>query len=140
MMRKIARTQQKSWAMRQLKVEQDGLCKLCHKPVDMTIKGEGVTDHNHDTGEIRGVLHRSCNAAEGKITNAAGSWGAKSMKYPDIISFLKKTIAYLESEGCGVMYHSHKTPDEQRDARNLKARQARAAAKAKLLLRRKSNE
>lgn len=140
MMRKIARTQQKSWAMRQLNVEQGGLCKLCRKPVDMTIKGEGVVDHDHDTGEIRGVLHRSCNAAEGKITNAAGAWGAKSMKYPDIIAFLKKTIEYLESKGCGVIYHSHKTPDEQRDARNLKARQARAAAKAKLLLRRKSNE
>jgi hypothetical protein len=133
-MRKVPRSNARSWMLRQLQV-QGGLCRLCGKPIDVSIKGEGVTDHSHDTGEIRGILHRSCNSAEGKITNAAGHWGAKSMSYPAIIDFLKRTVAYLEAEGCGVMYHAHKTPDEQRDARNLKARQRRAENKAKLALR-----
>lgn len=134
-MRKIPRSMMRSWAIRQVQVAQGGNCKLCNKPIDLTIKGEGVIDHDHDTGEIRGVLHRSCNAAEGKIANAAGAWGAKSMAYPAIIAFLEQTILYLKGEGCGVIYATHKTVDEKKDARNLKAKQARAANKAKLLLR-----
>lgn len=124
----------RSWVARQLQV-QGGCCALCKKPLDLSIKGEGVSDHDHDTGEIRGVLHRSCNAAEGKIANAAGSWGAKSMAYPAIIAFLEQTVEYLKQSGCGVIYATHKTVDEKKDVRNLKAKQARALNKAKLLLR-----
>ena len=51
---------------------------------------------DHDTGEIRGVLHRSCNSAEGKIANAAGSWGAKDMSYPAIIDYLRRLLALDE--------------------------------------------
>lgn len=133
-MRKLARSQMRSWALRQLQA-QGGLCGICNKPIDTTVKGEMVIDHNHDTGEIRGILHRSCNAAEGKITNAAGHWGAKSMQYPAIIAFLEQTVQYLKGEGCNLMYPTHKTVDEKRDARNLKAREARARAKAKLAMR-----
>lgn len=134
-MPKIPRTAMRSWAARQAKVVQDGLCPLCGKPLDLTIKGEGVIDHDHDTGEVRGVLHRSCNAAEGKIANAAGQWGAKSTKYSDILAFLKSLVAYLQKPGTGMMYPMHKTPDEKRDARNAKARAQRAKVKAVLAMR-----
>ncbi len=125
----------RSWAARQLKVEQNGVCLLCQKPIDLSIKGEGVIDHDHDTGEIRGVLHRSCNAAEGKIANAAARWGAKSSKYEDIVAYLESMIAYLRRPGTGMMYPMHKTEDEKRDLRNAKVRERRAQAKAKLALR-----
>ena len=130
---KLARTAMRSWVAKQLK-EQGGLCAICQTPIDLTTKGEGVVDHDHDTGEIRGVLHRSCNAAEGKIANAAGAWGAKSMKYPDIIAFLAKTLEYLQRPGTGFMYPMHKTPDEKKSATQLKLAKRRAEVKAKQAL------
>lgn len=132
---KLARSQMHSWKVRHLQTVQGGLCALCGKPIDLTIKGEGVIDHDHDTGLIRGVLHRSCNAAEGKAANAIGQWGAKSTKYGDIIAFMENLLAYLKREPTQYIYPLHKTPDEKREIRNAKAREARAAAKAKLLLR-----
>lgn len=132
---KVPRTAMRSWAQRQVKIEQGGLCPLCGKPIDLTIKGEGVIDHNHDTGEIRGVLHRSCNAAEGKATNAIGQWGAKSKDYPSIIAFMERLLVYLKTSGTGRMYPMHKTADEKADARAKVLKERRAAAKAKLALR-----
>lgn len=137
-LRKVPRSMMRSWMLRHLQMVQGGVCPLCGTVIDTTIKGEGVIDHDHDTGEIRGVLHRSCNAAEGRIANAAGRWGAKSMAYPDIVRYLKRVVVYLEAEGTGFMYAMHKTPDEKKDARNAKLREQRAAVKAKLALRRKA--
>lgn len=119
-----------------LLVQQGGKCKLCDKAIDTTVRGrtsDYVLDHNHETGEIRGVLHRSCNAAEGKITNAAGSWGAKSMKYADIIPFLENLVNYLkktQGRATGMMYPDHKTPEQKADAQRLKRNKAAAAKRA----------
>jgi hypothetical protein len=133
-MRKIPRSMMRSWMLRQLQV-QGHVCAVCKLPIDTSIKGEGVLDHNHTTGEIRGVLHRSCNAAIGKVDHAVGHWGSKSMDYANIIPYLQKILDYYKQPGCGVMYALHKTADEKADARNLKARQRRAEVKAKLALR-----
>lgn len=125
----------RSWVARHLNTVQGGTCPLCKMPIDLTKKGEGVIDHDHDTGEIRGVLHRSCNSAEGKISNAAARWGAKSSAYADIITYLQSVVAYLQQPGAGIIYPMHKTADEKKDARNAKAREQRAAARAKVTLR-----
>lgn len=127
---KLARSMMRAYAHR-LHKEQGGLCPLCMKHIDLSIKGEGVIDHDHDDGRIRGLLHRSCNAAEGKISNAAARWGAKSSAYVDIIAYLENTLAYLKAPKKQFIYPMHKTPDERKDARNLKAREARAAGAAK---------
>lgn len=130
-MPKLSRTMMRSWVARHLSTVQNNLCPLCGKHIDLKIKGEGVIDHDHDTGEIRGVLHRSCNAAEGKISNAAARWGAKSASYADVIEYLVSLVAYLRQPGAGIIYPMHKTVDEKRDAVNKKARERRAAVKAK---------
>ena len=127
---KLARSMMRSYAHKLLK-EQDGLCPLCGKEIDLTIKGEGVIDHDHDTGRIRGLLHRSCNAAEGKISNAAARWGAKSSSYADIIPYLERLVLYLKAPPKNLIYPMHKTADEKKDDRNRKAREARAALKAR---------
>jgi hypothetical protein len=116
-------------------MDQGGVCPLCFLPIDLKIKGEGVLDHDHDTGQIRGVLHRSCNAAEGKISNAAARWGAKSADYAAIIPYLERVVEYLKKPASRFIYPLHKTAEEKQDDRNRKAREARAAAKAKLALR-----
>lgn len=128
----------RSWAARHLKTEQGGLCPVCKLSIDLTIKGEGVIDHDHDTGEIRGVLHRSCNAAEGKIANAAGRWGAKSMNYTAIVAYLEGLLEYLKKPGTGMMYPMHKTPEEKKLDRNKAVRERRAAAKAVVAMRRRA--
>ena len=127
---KLARSGMRSYVAKLLK-EQGGLCPLCGKEIDLSIKGEGVLDHDHDTGRIRGVLHRSCNAAEGKIANAASRWGAKSAAYTDIIAYLERMVLYLKQPQKQVVYPTHRTPDEKRDARLAKAREQRAAVKAR---------
>lgn len=134
-MPKLSRTMMRSWVARQLGTVQNGLCPLCGKPIDLRLKGEGVIDHNHDTGEMRGVLHRSCNAAEGKISNAAARWGAKSSSYLDIVTYLESMVAYLKKPGVGMIYPMHKTADDKREATNKAARDRRARVKAVLAVR-----
>lgn len=132
---KIARTALPTWKLRQLRIHQNGLCGICQLPIDTTIKGEGVVDHDHKTGEIRGILHRSCNAAEGKVFNAASHWGAKTADPAAVRDYLIKLLAYWGRPYTGFMYPMHKTEDDKRDARNLKARERRAEIKARLAVR-----
>jgi len=114
--------------------EQGGVCALCNKPIDVGIKGEMVIDHDHDTGLIRGALHRSCNAAEGKVANAAGRWGAKSMSYAAIRPWLERLLAYLDKEPQPYIYPTHKTADELRLVKNAKQRKVRATRQARSLV------
>ncbi len=134
-MQKLSRSMMRSWMLRQLKVNQGGLCAVCKKPIDTTVKGEGVTDHNHITGEIRGVLHRSCNSALGKVDHAVRCWGSKGGTYEDIINWLKNMLEYYAQPGCGVIYPYHLTPEEKKQADLLRRRSNRASARAKQILR-----
>ncbi len=95
-------------------------------------------DHCHDTGRIRGALHRACNSGEGRVANAAGRWGAKSMQYAAIIPWLERLVVYLKQSPQDVYYPTFQTEDEKRMARNAKERTRRATKKARVLVR-KSN-
>src|SRR6188768_1571185 len=47
--------------------EHKGLCDMCHEPSD----GKSfVMDHDHITGEIRGMLHNSCNLLLGQAKDS----------------------------------------------------------------------
>lgn len=133
---KISRSALYSWAMRQLKTTQGGLCLVCKKPISVQVKGnksDYVVDHCHETGIIRGVLHRSCNSSLGKLDNAIGRWGAKSMKYEDIIPYLRNVLEYYDNcqaNPLNVIYPDHKTPEQKAEANKLKRRKAYAAKKA----------
>src|SRR5207247_2731565 len=43
--------------------QQEGCCAICQEPVD-------VIDHNHKTGETRGLLCRACNAGLGMFRDS----------------------------------------------------------------------
>lgn len=134
---KLSRSAMRSWTIGHLKSKQGGLCAICKKSIDLQVMGnksDYVVDHCHETGEIRGVLHRSCNAAEGKVVNAAGRWGAKSTKYSDVVPFLKQLVEYLEQAqlgGTGLMYPDYRTPEQQAEANRVKRNKAAALQRAK---------
>lgn len=132
---KIPRSQSRMYTLKILK-DQGGVCPLCTRVIDLTVKGEAVLDHCHETGLVRGVLHRSCNSSEGKVANAAGRWGAKSMDYDTaVIPFLERLVAYLKQPKHNLIYPTHLTPEEAKDKANLKRRSAAAAKKAAIAVR-----
>lgn len=132
--RKLTRSQLRPLVMKQLR-EQGGKCPVCDKPIDMTIKGEAVCDHNHVTGRVRGILHRSCNAALGKMEHAVGRWGAKSMAYEDMVPWIERAVLYYKQPELPYIYPTHMTPDELRLKRNVAARKQRAQRKARQVVR-----
>ncbi|UPT53581.1 putative endonuclease [Vibrio phage H256D1] len=130
-LRKVTRAQLRTIG-RKLGAEQGGKCPLCLNELQFSTKGAVVVDHNHETGEIRGALCRSCNAGEGKVANAVGRWIVGKMDYQQIIPALRRLADYLEStekEGTGLMYPGHKTEEDKRAARAKKERARRAAAR-----------
>lgn len=129
-LRQISRGQVRTTAMQELK-KQGGICPLCLKPIDVSIKGELVLDHDHETGRIRGALHRSCNSGEGKATNAIGSWVSKDHSYTEVIPALKRLVEYLEREPTNLIYYNHKTAEQKRLAKNAKERRRKAEVKAR---------
>lgn len=128
-MRKLARSQMPSFRARQVKM-QGGICPLNLKEFDPQNMKDACIDHDHKTGEIRGVLSRAGNACEGKVRNAVARWGGTGDNDEAIIAWLKRLIAYLEGPGLGMIYPTHLTEDEKRLKRNADARKARATRTA----------
>ena len=139
--RKISRSQLKAFTIKLLK-EQGGVCAVCKQPISLRTAGaksDYCVDHCHVTGLVRGVLHRSCNAALGKMENAAGRWGAKSMSYSALIPWLENMLEYLKKPGTGLMYPDHKTAEEKAAITKQKATRAAAVRKARLKIRTQEN-
>jgi len=61
-----------------LYVAQDGLCNVCKEPV---LYSKINTDHNHETGEVRGLLCIFCNTLVGYLE-----------KHPDRIKLAEQYI------------------------------------------------
>jgi len=69
------------------------VCPIFRVPLN-----DSVVDHDHDTGMIRGVLHRQANAWEGKVYNAWRRYAKNNTK----ISFaecLENLAAYIKKGG-----------------------------------------
>ena len=113
------------WRAAQLE-EQGGLCALCGEACDIT---EAVADHDHVTGQLRGVLHRGCNAMLGHIENNRPRHKLTSI--PRLSKFLAGVVPYLYAKRPDdtPLYPTHRTADEKRELRNKRARRARAALK-----------
>lgn len=110
---------------KQLLEEQGGLCAICLEPIKA---GEEVLDHDHKTGQVRGVLHRGCNAMLGHIENNR----ARHMLTSPIrfAKFLARVATYIvKRRDDAPLYPTHRTDDEKRELRNKRARAARARAK-----------
>lgn len=102
-------------------------CPLCNEPmVDLKLM---VVDHDHVSGEIRGVICRWCNAQLGKVENSANR--AKRQRTVD--DWLDSAIEWRRKQHTGLMYPTHKTEAEKKAAMADRRKKA-AAAKARALI------
>jgi hypothetical protein len=115
------KTKEVSQTRSDLLTEQGSRCALCKMPCSSQ---QAVLDHDHKTGKIRGVLHRTCNGLLGKIENFCQRFGI-----PNLSAFLHGADAYLQkhaTDQTGLVHPTFKTAEEKRIARNTKARKRRA--------------
>jgi hypothetical protein len=104
--------------------EQGGRCALCGEVCTLP---EAVVDHEHSTGEVRGVLHRGCNAMLGHIENNRARHLLRDI--PRLSRFLAGVVPYIYAKRGDdvVLYPTHRTADEKRLLKNKRAAKARAA-------------
>lgn len=93
-----------------------------------------VLDHDHISGQCRGVLCRGCNGAEGKVANAVSAWGKTGKEYEAILAWLERMVAYLKMEALPYIYPTHVMADEKKASA---AQLRRQAAQKKVRERRK---
>ena len=111
----------------QLLAEQEGLCALCLEGVQ---PDEAVLDHDHKTGEVRGVLHRGCNAMLGHLENNRPRH--KLQQVPRFTRFLSRIVEYIYRRRVDApLYPTFRNAEQKRDLYNKRARAARAARKAR---------
>jgi hypothetical protein len=110
--------------------QQNHLCPLCGGSLDPEASKNPALDHCHVTGFLRDVLCINCNAMEGKVFNLAQR--AKGDLTPQ--QWLQNLIEYYHRHATpqhgGILHHTHKTEEEKRLRRNVRARKARAKKKA----------
>lgn len=108
-----------------LLAKQGNVCAICKLACT---EEQAVLDHDHSAGHVRAVLHRGCNAVEGKIINAIKRYGIKDPR-----GYLNGLVAYHvlhEQNMTGLIHPTHRTPDEKkvllkkRVARKKKAKKA----------------
>ncbi len=115
--------------------QQKGICLLCKKP--MTLR-EAVLDHCHSTGHVRGVLHSSCNGAEGRIAKAIYRSRADNT-YKSLVDFVSNLSIYWSQDySTNVLHPKHLLPEEKeikrlkKYQRSLKGAEARQRTQAKI--------
>lgn len=116
-------------------IGQRHICPICREKFAPKGKRPAL-DHDHKTGYIRGVLCIWCNGMLGKVENAAQRAVGKT---GNLRPWLAEAAAYLEKHErpayaiagvrTGLVYPTHKTPEDKRLARLEKAKKKRALAK-----------
>lgn len=114
----------------QFMITQGSKCAICQGPITSKPGQDPVLDHDHKTGAIRAVLHRSCNALLGKLENNQARFGVR-----DIAAFCVGSGKYLmrhTTNITGLLHSTHLNEDEKRIKRNKQAVNRRVQAKKKV--------
>ncbi len=112
---------------RRLVAMQKGLCGICGKK--FTPRDGPRLDHDHSNGIVRGVLHNSCNGAEGRLKSKA-QMGHKGVDPYDYIIGLGKYLERHKTPQTKIIHPSHLNEEDKRVKRNKRARLLRARKKA----------
>jgi len=103
---------------------QEFKCGICGHPCT---EDQAVLDHDHKAGHVRAVLHRTCNAVEGKVVNAMRRYGIT-----DPYAFLTGLVQYHQthaSNQTGLIHPAHFTAEEKIERRKAKAKREREKQK-----------
>lgn len=96
---------------KELEKRNNGHCEICHK--QFTAYDAAVLDHDHDTGQIRGAIHRSCNAAEGKVRTKA-RWAHRYIGVTDFLIGLGKYLEKYRDSPRNYIHPAWKSDEEKR--------------------------
>lgn len=116
-------------------LSQERKCLMCLAPLGTSTKKRPALDHDHNTGYIRGVLCLYCNGMLGKVENASRRAVGKT---GDSLAWLHRVVDYLDLHKTpawsapgrrGLIYPTHKTPEDKRLATLAKAKARRAIKK-----------
>lgn len=118
---RLKQSEIKEYRERLLK-EQKSICPLCNTRI---AKHEATLDHDHETGKVRQVLHRSCNQSEGRIL----SW-AKRSRSKDPKEFVRQLVKYWEVEYNRNPDHPQHLSESERELKRLKAKLRRLKSPA----------
>lgn len=103
---------------------QNMCCAICHQLIPT---GEEVYDHDHKTGLMRQVLHRSCNSLLGEIENKSVRYGVKNLR--EFLQGVRGYLDYHKEDRTSLIHPTYKTKEEKA----LNTKKAKAKAKAKNL-------
>lgn len=80
---------------------QRGMCAICGEPQPISKKTRKTkrlaTDHNHTTGEVRGLLCSRCNPVLGKIENAFVRFGLNKVEALTLLVFIARLLNYVSN-------------------------------------------
>lgn len=100
-------------------------CAICRSKLTLL---KACMDHDHVTGQVRGVLCRPCNGIEGKIKNLLIRWAGKHVAENILGGVILYWRKYRENPN-QFLYPTYRTMDEKRLLTNARARKKRAAKK-----------
>lgn len=96
--------------------KQKGVCPICGQSLLTVPSKDQVLDHCHTSGYIRGVLHRGCNGAEGKVRQVMSSWGRSGYSEAALIKALENMVNYWkvnQTPQTDLVHPSHLTGPER---------------------------
>jgi hypothetical protein len=98
--------------------EQSNKCLLCD---ELILLGEQVLDHDHKTGQLRGVLHRGCNAYIGALENNQ----KRNRITPDRLEMILKNFLTYVNDLKPQLHPSYRTLEEKKQRAKTRAKKRR---------------
>jgi hypothetical protein len=109
--------------------EQGHICPLTGWHIS---EQDAAADHCHVTGMHRAVIHKWANSTLGRIENWARRMGG-GLSAPEVLRRCAAYIEHFDRNPSYLIHHTHKTPEERKEAARLKrnktARERRAVKK-----------